>query len=128
LQSKNPCNKYKANIHKGWGTLGIEFTLNQVISDFICNSERINLDYIQSFAKFGKVLQDCLLSNWKQVLSEHFLEQAHPEVALPVQDCALPTNFQHTIDLFLVQTMNKKTRKTTSSSISLSRNVHYSEY
>jgi hypothetical protein len=39
LQSNNPRNKYKAEIHKDDGLLGIKFTLNKIISDFILASE-----------------------------------------------------------------------------------------
>jgi hypothetical protein len=65
LQSNDLRNKYKAEIPKDSGSLGIEFILNQTITDFICGDKRVNLDYVQSFAKFGKVLQGCLLSDWK---------------------------------------------------------------
>jgi hypothetical protein len=36
LQSKDPHNKYKAKIHKDDGLLGIKFTLDKTISEFIC--------------------------------------------------------------------------------------------
>ncbi len=62
LQSKDPCDKYMDEIHKDSSTFGIEFTLDRTILDFIHNSKRINLNYIQSFAKFGNVLQGRLLS------------------------------------------------------------------
>ena len=67
LQSNDPCNKYKAKIHKDLGGLGIKFTLNRTITDFIRGAKRVNLDYVQSFAEFGNMLQGCLLSDWKQV-------------------------------------------------------------
>ncbi len=86
-------NKYKAEIPKDSGSLGIEFTLDQMITDFIRGSKRVNMDYVQSFAKFGNVLQGCLLSNWKQILAEHFLEPVDQEVALPEHDCAMAANF-----------------------------------
>ncbi len=38
LQSNDSHNKYKAEIHKGDGQLGIKFTLNKTILEFICAS------------------------------------------------------------------------------------------
>ncbi len=69
LQSNNPHNKYKAEIHKDDGLLGIEFTLDKTISEFIRTSEKLNLVYDTSFAKFGNVLLGCYQTDWKQVLS-----------------------------------------------------------
>ncbi len=103
LQSNDPRNKFKAEIHKDDGLLGIKFTLNKTISKFIRMSEKLNLDYVTSFAKFGNVLLGRL-----QVLHEHFPEPVDPEVANPVQDCGLAENFLPAIDLFLVCTLNKK--------------------
>ncbi len=64
------------------GSLGIEFTLDRTITDFIRGAERVTMDYVQSFAEFGNVLQGFLLSDWKQVLAEHFPESVDPEVPL----------------------------------------------
>ena len=108
LQSNDLRNKYKAEIPKDSGNLGIKFSLNQTITDFIRGSKWVNLDYVQSFAEFGNVLQGCLLSNWKQVLAEHFPEPVNPEVALPVHDRSTAVNFQHAIDLFLKHTLSEK--------------------
>jgi hypothetical protein len=108
LQSNNPHIKYKAEIHKDSGTLGIEFTLDRTITDFITNSTRIDLDYVQSFAEFGNVLQGCLLSNWKQILSDHFLEPVDLETVLPKHDCSLAENFSCAINVFLMRTLNEK--------------------
>ena len=44
LQSNNPQIKYKAEIHKDLGALGIEFTLDRTIPDFNSDSVIINLD------------------------------------------------------------------------------------
>ncbi len=63
MQNNDLRNKYKAEIPKDSGILGIEFTLDQTITDFIRGAERVNLDYIQSFAEFGNVLQGRLLSD-----------------------------------------------------------------
>jgi hypothetical protein len=90
------------------GTLGIEFKLDQMILDFISNSKRINLDYVQSFAKFGNMLQGHLLSDWKQILSNHFLEPVDQKTVLPTHDHSLADNLSHTTNLFLVQMLNKK--------------------
>jgi hypothetical protein len=43
LQSNDPRNKYKAEIHKDNGLLGIKFTLDKTISEFICASKKIEL-------------------------------------------------------------------------------------
>jgi hypothetical protein len=88
LQSNNPHNKYKAEIHKDDSQLGIEFTLNKTTSKFIHASEKLNLDYATSFAKFGNVLFGRYQTDRKQVLHEHFLKPVDPEVVKPVQDCA----------------------------------------
>jgi hypothetical protein len=63
LQSNNPRNKYKAEIHKDEGQLGIEFTLDKTISKFIRTLEKLNLDYVTSFAKFNNVLLHCYQTN-----------------------------------------------------------------
>jgi len=52
LQSNDPRNKHKAEIHKDDGLLGIEFNLNKTISEFIRTLEKLNLDYVE----FGNVL------------------------------------------------------------------------
>jgi hypothetical protein len=108
LQSNNPGNKYKVKIHKDDGLLGIESILNRTISEFILASEKLNLDYITSFAKSGNVLLGHYQTNWKQVLHEHFPEPVDPEVTEPAQDCALAENFLRAINLFLICTLNKK--------------------
>ncbi len=108
LQSNDQRNKYKAEIHKDDGLLGNDFTLNKTISEFICLSEKLNLDYVTSFAKFGNVLLSRYQTDWKQVLHEHFPEPVNPEVAKPAQDCALAENFLPAINLFLICTLNKK--------------------
>ena len=108
LQSNDLRNKYKAEIPKDSGSLRIEFTLIQIIMDFICGAERVNLDYIQSFAKFGNVLQGCLLSDWKQVLADNFPEPVDPEAASLAHDCSRAASFQHAVDIFLKHTLNEK--------------------
>jgi hypothetical protein len=98
----------KAKIYKDSGTLGIEFTLDRTITDFITNSARFDLDYVQSFDEFGNVLQGRLLSDWKQILSDHFLEPVDLETVLPTHDCSSADNFSRAIKLFLMRTLNKK--------------------
>ena len=83
------------------GTLGIEFTLDQTITDFLANTTRIDLDYVQSFAEFGNVLQGRLPSDWKQILSDHFPEPAASETVLPTHDRSSAENFSRAIKLFL---------------------------
>jgi hypothetical protein len=108
LQSNDPHNKNKAEIHKDDSQLGIKFTLDRTISEFICASEKLNLDYVTSFAKFGNVLLGCYQTDWKQVLHKHFPEPVNPEVVKPAQDCPLAENFLRASNLFLIRTLNKK--------------------
>jgi hypothetical protein len=110
LQSNDPRNKYKAEIHKDGGLLGVEFTLDKTISEFIHALEKLNLDYVTSFVEFGNVLLGCYQADWKQVLHERFPEPVNTEVVRPAQDCALAENFSRAIDLFLTCTLNKKNR------------------
>jgi len=100
LQSNDPHNKYKAEIPKDSGGLGIEFTLDQTITEFIRGIERVNLDYVQTFAEFGNVLQGLLLSDWKQVLDDHFPEPADPENVLPEHDRSTADSFKRHRALF----------------------------
>jgi hypothetical protein len=104
LQSINPRNKYKVEILKDDGLLGIEFTLNKTISEFIHTSEKMYLDYVTSFAEFGNVLLSRYQTDWKQVLHEHFPEPVDTEVVKPAQDHALAENFLRAIDHFLICT------------------------
>jgi hypothetical protein len=108
LQSNDPRSKNKAEIHKDDGLLGIKFTLNKTISEFIRALEKLNLDYVTSFAEFGNVLLGRYQTNWKQVLHEHFPEPVNPEATKPAQDHALAENFLRAINLFLIRTLNKK--------------------
>ncbi len=65
LQSNDPRNKYKAEIHKDDGLLGIKFTLDKTISNFIHALKKLNLDYVTSFAKFGNVFLGRYQTDWK---------------------------------------------------------------
>ena len=69
---------------------------------------RIDLDYVQSFAEFGNVLQGPLLSDWKQILSDHFLEPAALEMVLPMHNFSSAENVSRAINLFLQQFLNKR--------------------
>jgi hypothetical protein len=95
LQSNNPYNKYKAEICKDDGLLGIEFTLDKTISEFNRTPEKIELGLLH---KLCRVYWKC----------KHFPEPDDPEVADPAQDCALAENFLRAIDLFLIFTLNEK--------------------
>ena len=108
LQSNNPRNKQKAKIHKDSGQFGIEFTLNKTINDFVREAEKVDLDYTESFLEFENVLQGWYLTDWKQVLHEHFPEPVNTTMVLPEHDRSLSANFQWAIDLFLIKTLNKK--------------------
>ncbi len=108
LQSNDSHNKCKVEIHKDDSLLGIKFTLDKTISEFICTSEKLNSDYVTSSAKFGNVLLGHYQTNWKQVLHEHLPEPVDPEVAEPAQDCTLAENLSRAIDLCLIRTLNKK--------------------
>jgi len=83
LQSNNPRNNFKAEIHKDSGNLGIEFTLDKTIDDFFCRAEKVDLDYQGFFLEFENVLQGCYLTDWKQVLHEHFPEPVDPSIEVP---------------------------------------------
>jgi hypothetical protein len=107
LQSNDPRNKYKAKIPKDLGGLGIEFTLDRTITKFIRGAERVNVDYVQSFAEFGNVLQGRLSSNWKQVLDDHFPEPADPENVSPEHNRSTADSFKRAIELFLKHTLNE---------------------
>jgi hypothetical protein len=108
LQSNDLRNKYKAEIPKDSGSLGIEITLDRTITDFIRGAERVNLDYVQSFPEFGNVLQGRLLSNWKQVLEDNFPEPADPETALPEHNRSTADSFRCAIELFIKHTLNEQ--------------------
>jgi hypothetical protein len=108
LQSNDLRSKYKAEIPKDSGSLGIEFTLNRTITDFIRGAKKVNLDYVQSFAEFGNVLQGRSLSDWKQVLEDNFPEPADPETALPEHDRSTADSFKHAIELFIKHTLNEQ--------------------
>jgi hypothetical protein len=109
LQSNNPHNNFKAEIHKDSGNLGIEFTLDKTIDDIIRGAEKVNLDNQGSFLEFENVLQGHYLTDWKQVLHEHFPEPLDPLNEVPAeQDRSSAINFKRAINLFLIKTLNEK--------------------
>ena len=109
LQSNNSRNNFKAEIHKDSGNLGIEFTLDKTIDDFIRGAEKVDLDYQGSFLEFENVLQGRYLTDWKQVLHEHFPEPVDSSIEVPAeQDRSSAINFKRAIDLFLIKTLNEK--------------------
>ena len=93
LQSNSPHNKQKAKIHKDSGQLGIEFTLDKTINDFVRGTEKVDMDYIESFQEFENVLLGRYLTDWKQVLHEHFPEPFDAMEVLQEQDRSLADNF-----------------------------------
>jgi hypothetical protein len=107
LQSNSPRNKQKAKIHKDSGQFGIEFTLNKTINDFICRADKVNLDYTESMQEFKNVLLGWYLTDWKQVLHEHFPEPVNATMVLPEHDCSVAVNFDRAIDLFVIKTLNE---------------------
>ena len=107
LQSNSPHNKQKAKIHKDSGQLGIEFTLDKTINDFVRGTEKVDMDYIESFQEFENVLLGRYLTDWKQVLHEHFPEPFDAMEVLQEQDRSLADNFVQAIDLFMIKTLNE---------------------
>jgi hypothetical protein len=102
LQSNDLRNNYKAKSHKDNGQLGIKFTLDKTILEFIHALEKLNLDYVTSVAKFGNTRptgSKCSTSTFQSRLTQK--RQAG-------QDCALAEKFLHVINLFLICTLNKK--------------------
>ena len=109
LQSNSPRNKQKAEIHKDSGQFGTEFTLDQTINNFVRGAEKFDLDYTESFLEFKNVLQGRYLTDWKQVLHEHFPEPVDASMVLPEHDRSLAANFEQAIDLFVIKTLNEST-------------------
>ena len=70
LQSNSPANKQKAEIHKDSGLLGIEFTIDKTINDFIRGAEKVDKGYVDSFREFENVRLGRYLTDWRQVLHE----------------------------------------------------------
>ncbi len=94
LQSNSPRNKQTAKIHKDSGQFGIEFTVDKTINDFVRGAEKVDLDYKESFQEFENVLLGRYLTDWKQVLHEHFPEPVNVTMVLPEHDRSLAVNFE----------------------------------
>jgi hypothetical protein len=107
LQSNSPANKQKAEIHKDSGQLGIEFMIDKTINDFLRGAEKVDMGYVASFMEFENVLMGRYLTDWRQVLHEHFLEPVEATEVLPEHDCSTAANFGRAIDLFVIKTLNE---------------------
>jgi len=107
LQSNSPRNKQMAEIHKDSGQFGIEFTLDKTINDFIRGAEKVDLDYTESLQEFENVLLGRYLTDWKQVLHEHFPEPVDATMVPPEHDRSSAENFHRAIDLFVIKTLNE---------------------
>ena len=107
LQSNSTRNKQKAEIHKDSGQFSIKFMLHKTINDFVRGAEKVDLDYKESFQEFENVLLGRYLTDWKQVLHEHFPEPVDATIVLPEHDCSEAVNFERAIDLFVIKTLNE---------------------
>ena len=108
LQSNLSHNKQKAKIHKDSGQFGIEFTLDKTINDFVRGADKVDLDYTESIQEFKNVLLGRYLTDWKQVLHEHFPEPVDPTMVLPEHDRSSAANFNCAIDEFIKQHLKEK--------------------
>ena len=106
--SNDARNNKRAEIQKDSGQFGLEFTLNKTINDFVRRAEKFDLDNAESSLEFKNVLQGRYLTDWKQVLHEHFPEPVDAMMVLPELDCSSAANFQWVIDLFLIKMLNEK--------------------
>ena len=102
LQSNEPANKAKAEVHRDSGTLGLEFTVDRTIPDFERGAENLNLDWSHSFTEVENCLDGNLKSAWKHVLDTYFPEPADATEVVPHdRDRSLEENFQRAKTLFL---------------------------
>ena len=101
LQSNDPCNKVKAEVHQDIGKFGIEFTVNKTIPEFEMGAKKINLDWAHSFVEFENVLQGQYKTAWKQVLQENFPEPDDTAMVPAEHNCSLPENFHCALELFI---------------------------
>jgi hypothetical protein len=107
LQSNSPGNKQKAKIHKDSGQIGIEFTIDKMINDFVCGMEKVDIGYVESFQEFENVLLGRYLTDWRQVLHEHFPEPVDATEVRPEHDRSVAANFVKAIDPFVIKTVNE---------------------
>jgi hypothetical protein len=108
LQSNDPQNKSRVEIHKDNRKYGIEFTINKMIPEFNKGAEKCDLTWSDSFAEFENVLQGHHKTSWNQVLHKHFPEPVDATVpGLATQDRSLEQSFYQAIQLFIWQTLNK---------------------
>jgi hypothetical protein len=83
LQSNDPRNKSRIEIHKDNGKYGIKFTIDKTIPEFNKGAEKCDLNWSDSFVEFENVLQGHHKTAWKQVLHEHFPEPVDATVPGP---------------------------------------------
>ena len=108
LQSNNPQNKSRVEIHKDNDGYSIEFTVDKTISEFNKVAEKCVLTWVNSFTEFKNVLQGQHRTAWKQMLHEHFLEPVNAMRPVPsAQDRISVENFCQAIQLFLQRTLSK---------------------
>jgi hypothetical protein len=108
LQSNDPCNKVKAEIHQVSGKFGIEFTVNKTIPEFEMGAEKNNLDWAHSFVEFKNVLQGQYKAAWKQVLHENFLEPDDSAMVPAEHNCSLGENFHCALEFFIKKALHKE--------------------
>ena len=102
LQSNSLRNKYKAEIHKDDGLLGIEFTLDKTIFEFIYMSEKLAFPSSAMCSLVATRLtgSKCSTSTSRSLLTQNLLSQC--KIA-PWLRTSL-----RVIDLFLNSTLNEK--------------------
>jgi hypothetical protein len=77
--------------------------------EFNKGAEKCNLNWSDSFAEFENALQGHHRTAWKQVLHKHFPEPVDTTVPVPAeQDHNQEETFHRAIQLFIQQTLNKK--------------------
>jgi hypothetical protein len=93
LQSNDPQNKSRVEIHKDNGNFGIEFTVDKTIPKFNMGIEKCDLNWSDFCVKFENVLRAQHKTAWKQLLHEHFQEPVDAMVPVAaMQDRSLEEN------------------------------------
>ena len=109
LQSNNPQNKSRVEIHKDNDGYSIEFTVDKTIPNFNKGAEKCELTWVNFFTEFENVLQGQQRTAWKQTLHEHFSEPVDAtRPVLSAQDRTSDEFFCRAIELFLQRTLSKK--------------------
>jgi hypothetical protein len=65
LQSNDPRNKSRVEIHKDNGSYGIKFTIDKTIPKFNKGAEKCDLNWSDSFVEFENVFQGHHKTAWK---------------------------------------------------------------